>query len=667
MERTRGSMTSHAIRPLNRLPNKRKLLMICRTPLFRLPLLRPALSAGFRKPLRSALLTFAALALAAGLHAQDAAPGNAQGVTQNTAQSRNAAAAAPDEPYHGTVVEQVVARVNDQIISTSDYKHAEQELEQEASQQNWSQEKLEDARKNLLRDLIDNQLLLSKGKQLGISGEAQTVRQLDEIRKQNHLDSMEALEDAVAKQGMNFADFKASIENRVITSQVIRDQVGRRINITQPEEHAYYDAHKAEFTTPESVKLSEILIPTADADNTAQVAEARKKADDIEAQLKSGANFTALAKKDSGGSTAAQGGVLGEYTRGQLGSKELEDDTFSLDAGQYTAPIQTRQGFIILKVDAHTRETQQSFDQAENQVQEAIGMQMMQPALRSYLQQLRDEAAIQVFEHTDSAATKNEVHPVYSAYEAPHKKKKKKRELVRYGEDSHRRTRTNFGVNHKQETAAPAAPSNVPSLADIADNSAQPAASAKDAKKQKKEEARSMKPGKREKVRFGQAPRETLPTASHDADKGTTQVAGADQAQIGNAAGNTADDADTAPAPKQKKVRYSSLAFQSHAQKKKRKAADARAKLYPYENKPETAQETADQKQQDQPLGPTASKKKKPKPAEKTRYSAQAYDKADKSAKDKTPPPAAPGPDTPAAPQVTPDAVPSTPAQTPQK
>jgi peptidyl-prolyl cis-trans isomerase SurA len=647
--------------------------MIRRTPLHRL-----SLPAVFRKPLCSSLLAFATIALAHGVYAQNATQDAAPGSSQGSAQSLNAAASAPDEPYHGVVVEQAVAQVNDQIISTSDYKRAEQELEQQASQQDWSPDKLEAARQNLLRDLIDNQLLLSKGKQMGITGEAETIRELDQIRKQNHLDSMESLEDAVAKQNMNFADFKASIQNRIITSQVIREEVGRRINITQADERSYYDDHKSEFTTPESVKLSEILIPTGDADNAAQVADAQKKAEDIEAQLKSGANFADLAKKDSGGSTAAQGGLLGEYTHGQL-AKVIEDATFGLDAGQYTAPIRTKQGFILLRVDTHTRATQQSFNGAENQVQAAVGMQKMQPALRSYLSELRDDASIQVLPgYVDSAATKNEVHPIYSAYEAPHKKKKKKRvTLVRYGGETHIRTRTNFGVNKKDAT--PDAPSTVPSLADIASGNAQatpPAADtaantsdAKEAKKQKKQEASSMKPGKREKVRFGQAPRETLPAATHDADAAGTQVA-ANQAEGGNQAqgGNDAGTDDTAATPKPKKVRYSSLGFQTHAQKKTRKAAAARAKQYPYQNKPETAQEKADETQQAQPLGlagDTSKKKKKPKPTEKTRYSSEAYDK--KAADKTTPPPSSPGPDTPAAPQITPDATPqATPDTTPQ-
>jgi peptidyl-prolyl cis-trans isomerase SurA len=618
--------------------------MIRRTPLHRLPF-----PSAFRKPLRTTLLAVATLALSAGVYAQ------------STQQSQNAAAAAPDEPYHGTVVEQVVAQVNDQIISTSDYNRAEQELEQQASQQNWSQEKLEDARRNLLRDLIDNQLLLSKGKQLGITGEAETIRELDQIRKQNHLDSMEALEDAVAKQGLNFADFKASIQNRVITSQVIRSEVGRRINITQAEERAYYDAHKSDFMTPESVKLSEILIPTADPDNTAEVDAAQKKADSIEAQLKSGGSFAALAKADSGGTTAAQGGLLGEYTRGQL-AKVLEDDTFSLDPGQFTEPIRTKQGFIILKVDAHTRASLEPFDTAENQVEEAVGMQKMQPALRSYLSELRDEAYIEVRPgYIDSAATKNEVHPLYSAYQPPHAKKKKKKTVVRYGEEHEgRRTRTNFGVNHPTETAA--APSNVPSLADVANNTAPAAEKPEETRKQKKEEARSQKPGKREKVRYGQAPRESLPSATHDVDASQAQLAGAAQ----QPAETGAEGDDTQAAAKPKKTRYSALGFETRAQKKTRKAAAARAKLYPYENKPESAQEKADQAQQDQPLGlagDTTKKKKKPKPTEKTRYSSQAYDKK----ADKTPPPSSnPGPNTPAAPQITPDATPTPSTQPPQ-
>src|SRR5579875_1435796 len=229
-------------------------------------------------------------------------------------------------PYPGKVVEQIVARVDDQVIDTSDYQRALQDLKQQAQQQNMSQAELDREKKNLLRNLIDQQLLLAKGKQLGITGEDQLIQRLDQIRKQNHLDSMSALQQAVEAQGLSWQDFKQQIRNNIITQEVIRQKVAPTIRISPQEVQQYYDRHKKEFERPEEVQLSEILIPTANPDNAAQVAEAKKKADSIEAKLKTGGDFAKLAKADSTGPTAAQGGDLGDFQKGQL-APELESAT----------------------------------------------------------------------------------------------------------------------------------------------------------------------------------------------------------------------------------------------------------------------------------------------------------------------------------------------------
>ena len=92
----------------------------------------------------------------------------------------------------------------------------------------------------------------------------------------------------------------------------------------QAPEEAYYDAHKQDFAQPEQIRLSEILIPTAADANDVAVAQAQAKADGLEAQLKAGGNFEELAKANSGGPTATQGGDLGMYKRGALG-QVLED------------------------------------------------------------------------------------------------------------------------------------------------------------------------------------------------------------------------------------------------------------------------------------------------------------------------------------------------------
>ena len=491
-------------------------------------------------------------------------------------------------PYPGAVVEEIVARVNDQVISTSDYNRAVQDLDQQAQQHEWTEQQLYEQKHNLLRDLIDQQLLLSRGKELGITGDAELIRELDEMRKQNHLDSMDDLQKAAEQQGVSWEDFKANLRNRIITQEVIRDEVGSRINISPSEVQAYYNEHKQDFDEPEQVRLSEILIPTADPDNATQVAEAKKKADEAEAKLKGGADFAALAKSASAGVTAANGGDLGEFHRGQL-AKVLEDQTFDLKPGQYTEPIRTKQGYVILKVTDHTPGGIAPLKDVEPQIEDQIGMAKMQPALREYLTKLREDAYINIKDgYEDSGASPNEMKPVYSAYTPPSPKKKKHVQRTRFNGRGRKATAVTA-----TETAA-AAPAGTPSLAAVPQGNAaatpeQEAAAGKTV---------TMKPGKKEKIRFGQAPRETLPPAATKTENAEASEAGSETV-ASNPSENTVTIGATAPEEpeaKKQKMRYSDLA-------REHKKNNKGPKIDPFAPPPPTKEELATEQQQDQALG----------------------------------------------------------------
>lgn len=502
-------------------------------------------------------------------------------------------------------MEDIVARVNDQVISTSDYDHAVQDMDQQAQQHQLTEQQIYEQKHNLLRDLIDQQLLLSRGKELNITGETELIKQLDEMRKQNHLDSMDDLQKAAEAQGVSWEDFKASMRNHIISQLVIRQEVGQRINITPSEIQAYYDAHKQDFEQPEQVRLSEILIPTANPDDATQVADAKTKADDAEAKLKGGADFAGLAKAVSGGITAANGGDLGEFKRGQLGSSVLEGDTFDLKPGQYTEPVRTKQGWLILKVTEHTPSGVQPEKDVEPEIEDQVGMTKMQPALRDYLTKLREDAYIDIKSgYEDSGASPNEMKPVYSAYAPPSAKKKKHVQRTRFNGRGRKAS-----LQPVAETAE-ATPSNVPSLADVPQGNAAPTAKQTAAAKKA-----TMKPGKKEKIRFGQAPRETLPAAATKTeDAGTADNAGTQTVASNSAATNTPvalNSGDTAnaeqPEAKRVKTRFS-------AEAKKPKKKNNGPKIDPFAPPPPTTEEEATQKQQAQPLGlngDTAKKKKK--------------------------------------------------------
>ncbi len=428
-------------------------------------------------------------------------------------------------PYPGKVVEQIVARVDDQVIDTSDYKRGEKQLEQRAQHDHWSQARLAKGKKNLLRNMIDKQLLLAKGKQLSITGEDELIHRLDEIRKQNQLKSMQALRQAVESQGLSWQDFKQQIRQNIIESRVIQQKVMPNVRISPQEVRAYYERHKSDFKHPEQVRLSEILIPTPKPDDAAQVAKAQAKAEAIEKQLKAGADFAKLAKKDSGGPNASQGGDLGVFKKGQL-APVLENDTFPLKAGQFTKPIQTRQGWIILKVTKHQAAGVTPLNQVRSQIMNEIGYKKMQPALRKYLSKLRRQAYIDIRPgYTDTGATANEVKPVYTAYLPPQEHKKKKPHFRRKRYESARR------------------------------------------RKERREEKRGTeKLGKKEKIRYGQAPREALPPALNQTDQNNSS------GQV--AANNNATEASQAQQnqeTKPRKVRYSSLALKRRHRRHEKK------------------------------------------------------------------------------------------------
>ena len=371
-----------------------------------------------------------------GQQAQSALPGG----------SVPPAAVAPlanNQPNDATVVEEIIVRVNNSIISLSDLKRSQDQLKAESEKmdpsvpaENRPQEK------DLLRDLIDSRLLSQKADELGISADTDVVKRLDELRKQMHAETMEDLEKAAQAQGVSFEEFKQNLKDTILTQKVIQQEVGGHINVTQQEIQEYYNQHKDEMQRPEQIRLSEILISTApptpapgqtapSADEV--VAQAKAKADGIYARLQKGEKFDELAQKNSSGPTAANGGDLEYFKRGTL-SKQLEDQVFGLKTGQYTEPIRTNQGWVILKVTEHQTEGIPPLKEVEPQIQERIYMSKMQPALRDYLTKLRENAYIDIKPgYVDTGASPNETKPVYttaSSSDDSKKTKKKKKYVV---------------------------------------------------------------------------------------------------------------------------------------------------------------------------------------------------------------------------------------------
>ena len=318
--------------------------------------------------------------------------------------------AADDAP---NVVDQIVAKVNGDIVSQDELKKVGREMNQEMKAQGISasqiQQELAKRERDVLRDRIDELLLAQKGKELNINVDSEVSKYMANVQRQANITDPEKFHDYVRQQiGMSYEDFVAQTKNQFLTREVIGTEVGRHVNITDKEVQDYYEAHKQDFVKEEKVFLSEILISTENKD-PAGVLAAEKKAKQIAEEASKGQRFADLARDNSDANTAKEGGTLGGYKKGDL-TKQLEDAVWHLPKGAVTQPIKLPTGFEIFKVDDHTKAGLEPLADARPEIENQLYGPKMQPKIREYLTQLRKQAFLQIkpgFEDTGAAAGQN--------------------------------------------------------------------------------------------------------------------------------------------------------------------------------------------------------------------------------------------------------------------
>lgn len=344
---------------------------------------------------------------------------------------------APAPAKEKRVVEEIIARVNSEIITLSELRRARESLLQEVQEDCRGctpaqvEAQMTEREKNLLRDLIDQSLLVQRGKDRGFNVEPDVVKRAFDICQRNNFPDLDTCQKRIEEQGASWEDFKNNIRNNLLTQEVIRQEVGRSIIIDKEEVQKYYDEHKNEFNRPEMVFLSEIFVSTdgkPEADVPALEAKAKKLLD----RVKNGEDFEELAKRYSDSETSKQGGNLGGFQRGQL-AKEIEDVVFKMKAKELSDVIRTKTGFLVLRVDQRYEAGLQPVEKVEPEIQNRLYYDKMQPGMRKYLTKLREESFVVVKPgYTDSAAVISspivEVEPTLEEGKKKTKKPKKAEE-----------------------------------------------------------------------------------------------------------------------------------------------------------------------------------------------------------------------------------------------
>jgi peptidyl-prolyl cis-trans isomerase SurA len=303
---------------------------------------------------------------------------------------------------------EIVARVNNDVITLVDYQKAEQQLRDEVAHDcaDCPPEKVEtqfkEQQRDLLRGMIDQSLMVQRAKDMGVNVESDLTKRLDEVRQQNSLATLEDLQKGVEASGLTWEDYKTTIRNGLLQKEAVRREVGSHVDISTDEVKQYYEAHPQEFTLPERVVLSEISLST-EGKSPEELAAVRNKVEGLRTSVLNGDNFNQVASLYSQGSTAKDGGGLGTFKKGEL-APQLEAIVFQMSKGQISEVIQTRTGFEILKVEDHLQSGLQPLEKVEPDIRNTLHAQKMQPRMRDYLAELREQSYIIVKPgYTDSA------------------------------------------------------------------------------------------------------------------------------------------------------------------------------------------------------------------------------------------------------------------------
>lgn len=297
------------------------------------------------------------------------------------------------------VVEEIVAKVNGDIITTADLDSARRDHAEGFKQQGLTgaalDKALKEEQKDTLRDEIDRLLLIQHGKELNIDVNSDVTKRMAELQTRSGIADPDKFHDWIREQsGTPYEEFRSKLHDQILTQRVIGSEVMSRINIPHSEVEKYYEEHKAEFVRKEQVFLSEILIST-EGKTPDQAAQAEKRAKDIVVRARKGEKFGELAKQYSDSDTKENFGQLPPYTKGQL-RKELEDIVFKEKKGYVTDPLKQSNGFLILKIEERYEAGQAPLDSVENEIQERLSMPQMQPKVRELLTKLREDAFLEV-------------------------------------------------------------------------------------------------------------------------------------------------------------------------------------------------------------------------------------------------------------------------------
>lgn len=302
------------------------------------------------------------------------------------------------------VLEQILVKVNGEILTKTELEQRQISVLRQRNPQALQddaglKQALQEITPGLLVDTVDEMLLVQRGRELGYKMSDEQFRGiLDNIKKENKLETEEKFLAALKQEGMTVDDLRRSIERRMLIDRVQQIEVMQKVGITDEEAKNYYAAHPDEFRSQSTVTLREILVSVPVGDdksiNVAQDEEALAKAEAARARITAGEDFGKVAAEVSDAASKANAGLIGPINRNELAPalvKLLEE----LKPGDVTQPLRGPRGYQIIKLESVSTSEVQPFEQVRDLIADKVYDEKRRGELLKYLVRLRAQAIIE--------------------------------------------------------------------------------------------------------------------------------------------------------------------------------------------------------------------------------------------------------------------------------
>jgi parvulin-like peptidyl-prolyl isomerase len=293
-------------------------------------------------------------------------------------------------PSRAETIERVVAKVNGQIITLSEFQ-ARQIAAAQAARigPEGVGAFLRQNNAKILQDAIDEILILQKAEDAGIRAPSAWIDEaIDGIKKENKITSDEQMQEALAREGLTLAELRQNIERGVVRRIVMQRDVQPKIEVAEADVRAEYERLKAsEFTKPATVTLQELLV----AEDKGGEALARELA----ARARGGEDFQTLARTYSTAASRTNGGDLGQLAQGEL-NPALEKVAFETPVGSVSDPLPVEGGYRVIRVVAKTTGSVTPFDGVKDRVRDRLMMTRFDKAYDDYVAELRQRSVVEL-------------------------------------------------------------------------------------------------------------------------------------------------------------------------------------------------------------------------------------------------------------------------------